>query len=296
MKLHPSALLLLFAVLASGCTLLTDAFETPSNPNPSAWGPVLPPELAPKTRANSRPLRPGDKVAITIHTNVSQGNGSPVREDVVDQAGNVKLPLVEEIRVATLTTEEAEDAIRSAYVSGGFYNSVTVRVVCPEMLLEQLYFVDGETHKTGSFPFRDNITLQQAIINEPDAYYALPCCPSPYHGFQEAFGLTATYGDIEGAIKNLAVYLNEHNAVNRFSTWALPINMSMINGGFKYACAYAEGKTDGKVDVEYLQKCYSEAAGSDIEFTKYVDASGNTYDNYLLIALEPINFADYLGD
>ena len=63
-----------------------------------------------------------------------------------------------------------------------------------------------------------------------------------------------------------------------------------------YACAYAEGKTNGKVDVEYLQKCYSEAAGSDIEFTKYVDASGNTYDNDLLIALDPINFADYLAD
>ncbi|MCR4884954.1 MAG: DUF3798 domain-containing protein [Clostridiales bacterium] len=140
------------------------------------------------------------------------------------------------------------------------------------------------------------VALQQAIINQPNAYYALPCCPSPYHGFQEAFGLTATYGDIEGAIKNLATYLNEHDAVNRFSTWALPINMSMINGGFLYAQAYAEGKTNGKVDVEFLEKCYSEAAGSEIKFTNYVDASGNNYDNYLLIALEPINFADYLGN
>ncbi len=139
------------------------------------------------------------------------------------------------------------------------------------------------------------VALQQAIVNEPNAYYALPCCPSPYHGFQEAFGLTATYGDIEGAIKNLATYLNDHGAVDRFSTWALPINMSMINGGFAYACAYAEGKTNGKMDVEYLEKCYSEAAGSEIKFNKYVDASGKTYDNYLLIALEPINFADYLA-
>ena len=140
------------------------------------------------------------------------------------------------------------------------------------------------------------VALQQAIINEPNAYYALPCCPSPYHGFQEAFGLTATYGDIEGAITNLAVYLNNNGAVDRFSTWALPVNMSMINGSFEYARLYAEGKTDGKVDVALLQECYSAAAGSEIEFTKYVDASGNEYDNYLLIALEPINFADYLGE
>ena len=138
------------------------------------------------------------------------------------------------------------------------------------------------------------VALQQAIVNEPNAYYALPCCPSPYHGFQEAFGLTATYGDIDGAITNLATYLNDHNAVNRFSTWSLPVNMSMINAGFEYACAYAEGKTNGKVDMEVLNKAFSNAAGGDIELGAYVDAAGNTYDNYLLIALEPINFADYL--
>ena len=138
------------------------------------------------------------------------------------------------------------------------------------------------------------VALQQAIINEPNAYYALPCCPSPYHGFQEAFGLTATYGDVEGAIKNLATYLNEHDAIDRFSTWSLPVNMSMINAGFAYAQLYAEGKTEGKLDMDVLTQCFKDATGSDIELGTYVDASGNEYDNYLLIALEPINFADYL--
>ena len=138
------------------------------------------------------------------------------------------------------------------------------------------------------------VALQQAIINEPNAYYALPCCPSPYHGFQEAFGLTATYGDINGAIKNLAVYLNDHDAVGRFSTWALPVNMSMINAGFEYACAYAEGKTEGKVDEAFLTACFCNAAGGDIVLDKYVDASGKEYANYYLIQLDPIDFADYL--
>ena len=36
------------------------------------------------------------------------------------------------------------------------------------------------------------------------------------------------------------------------------------------------------------------AAGGEIELGTYVDAAGNEYANYLLIALEPINFADYL--
>ena len=139
------------------------------------------------------------------------------------------------------------------------------------------------------------VALQQAIVNQPNAYYALPCCPSPYHGFQEAFGLTATYGDINGAIKNLANYLNEHDAVGRFSTWSLPVNMCMINAGFEYAQAYAEGKTNGKVDMDVLNQCMASAAGSEIELGAYVDAAGTEYPNYLLIALEPINFADYVG-
>ena len=139
------------------------------------------------------------------------------------------------------------------------------------------------------------VALQQAIVNEPNAYYALPCCPSPYHGFQEAFGLTATYGDVNGAIVNLANYLNEHDAINRFSTWSLPVNMSMIDAGYAYACKYIAGETNGKLDMDVLNACFAEAAGGEIELGTYVDASGNSYDNYLLIALEPINFADDLN-
>ena len=90
------------------------------------------------------------------------------------------------------------------------------------------------------------VALQQAVLAAgDDAYYALPCCPSPFHGYQEAFGLDATYGDIEGAIVNLANFLDESGATGRFSTWAIPVNMSMINASFEYACAYAEGKIEG---------------------------------------------------
>lgn len=138
------------------------------------------------------------------------------------------------------------------------------------------------------------VALQQAIVNEPNAYYALPCCPSPYHGYQEAFGLTATYGDIEGAIENLADYLNDHDAAERFSTWSIPVNMSMINASYEYACAYAEGKLNGKLDEEFLTKCFSDAAGAEAVLGKYTDASGKEYPNYYLIEFTPINFMDYV--
>ncbi len=138
------------------------------------------------------------------------------------------------------------------------------------------------------------VALQQAIIKEANAYYALPCCPSPYHGFQEAFGLESSYGDIPGTIKILANYLNDNGAADRFSTWSVPVNMSMILGSFEYACAYAEGKIEGKVNLDFLAECFSESAGAQATFGTYTDDKGVTYDNYLLIAFDPLNFADYL--
>ena len=139
------------------------------------------------------------------------------------------------------------------------------------------------------------VALQQAVLAAgDDAYYALPCCPSPFHGYQEAFGLDATYGDIEGAIVNLANFLDENGATGRFSTWAIPVNMSMINASYEYACAYAEGKIE-KVDEAFLTECFSEAAGSEAILGKYTNATGEELANYYLIQFTPIDFNDYVG-
>ena len=139
------------------------------------------------------------------------------------------------------------------------------------------------------------VALQQAVLAAgDDAYYALPCCPSPFHGYQEAFGLDATYGDIEGAITNLANFLNESGAAGRFSTWAIPVNMSMINASYEYACAYAEGKIE-KVEEAFLTECFSEAAGSEAILGKYTNATGEELANYYLIQFSPIDFNDYIG-
>jgi len=138
------------------------------------------------------------------------------------------------------------------------------------------------------------VALQQAVLEEENAYYPLPCCPSPYHGYQEAFGLEATYGDIDGAIANVAEFLDERDATGRYSTWSIPINMSMINGGYEYACAWAEGKLESKIDEAFLGECFSKAAGVEAAMGKYVGAIGEEVSNYYLIAFEPIDFADYL--
>ena len=139
------------------------------------------------------------------------------------------------------------------------------------------------------------VALQQAILEQENAYYALPCCPSPYHGFQEAFGLESKAGgSIDEALTELANFLASKNAVNRYSTWSLPINMSMIKGMFTYACRYAEGAFEGKINEAEMEKAISESAGVEVKLDKYVDANGAKVENYYLMALSPIDFADYV--
>ena len=45
-----------------------------------------------------------------------------------------------------------------------------------------------------------------------------------------------------------------------------------------------------------MAECIAAAAGLDsIELDVYTAADGSTVDNYYLMALQPINFADYVG-
>ena len=67
--------------------------------------------------------------------------------------------------------------------------------------------------------------LQAAILDQPNAYYPQPCCPSPYHAFPASLGLEIKAGgDDTEALKAIAAVLKEHNALGRYSTWPSPVN------------------------------------------------------------------------
>jgi len=155
------------ALLMAGC--VTDGFGGPSaaNPNPAAWRPPVPVDLAAKSGiTGGRALRPDDAVEVAIHTPV--GEHSSRASDVVDPAGMITLPQVGDIKVGGLTTSDAEKVIRDAYVNGGIYQRVEITVVCKNMITEQVYYVTGSTRKTGSFPWVDNLTLRRAVIQAGD--------------------------------------------------------------------------------------------------------------------------------
>jgi polysaccharide export outer membrane protein len=102
-----------------------------------------------------RRLRIGDRVSISKC-------GIPQQEeikDVIDDRGGVNLSLIGTVKIVGMTTSEAEEAIESAYVNGGYYSKITVVVV----VQDDEYFVRGEVMRPGKYPLNPGVTLLRAI-------------------------------------------------------------------------------------------------------------------------------------
>ena len=137
-------------------------------------------------------------------------------------------------------------------------------------------------------------SLQAACLDEPNAYYPQPCCPSPYHAFPATLGLELEIGgDDEAALKQIAAKLAEHDAVGRFSTWAHPVAMTMIEIGVEYAKGYIDGTITSRNDAAALNDLMQAKVPGAVVNT-YTDANGTNFDNYYTVLLAPVDFNDYL--
>ena len=150
------------AAVFFGCQSVVDLVSPPSNPNPLAWVPPMPASVGPMTTTGNRPLRPDDRVEVSVQP-PSQAHGFTA-SDTIDALGIITLPYIGDLRIDRLTTSEAEAAIRSAYVDGGIFQDVNVQVICPGMIQAQRVFVNGSVRKIGPIGYRDGMKLQETII------------------------------------------------------------------------------------------------------------------------------------
>lgn len=137
-------------------------------------------------------------------------------------------------------------------------------------------------------------SLQAACLDQPNAYYPQPCCPSPYHAFPATLGLElAIGGDDAEALHQIALKLQEHDAVGRFSTWSSPVAMTIIELGVEYAKGYIEGTITSRNDAATLTALFQDKIPG-AKIANYTNAEGTTFDNYYTVLLAPIDFNDYL--
>lgn len=111
---------------------------------------------APEVAAASA-FRPADNLAIRL----DMATGREEHLKMVDEDGNIELPFVGKIKVAGLTVNQAQEAIRKVHVPR-YYSYLTVTVV---LQTQRVVYLSGELRgQGGAVPYRDDMTIYRVII------------------------------------------------------------------------------------------------------------------------------------
>ncbi len=150
--------------------IIDDLFTPSVSVSPSAWVPRISDDNGTPIGTSmvaSRELKPGDPVTVKLIVNLS----SPaVIEDIIDEEGNITLPIIGEFSLVGLTTADAERSIRKEYLDRQIYRNVEVNVIskAAQGAVEQAYSITGAIKSRGRHPIRPGMTLRQAIIAAGD--------------------------------------------------------------------------------------------------------------------------------
>jgi len=105
--------------------------------------------------ATRRAIKKGDRLNISL---LGIPDAQKI-EDVVDDEGGVRLPHINTVKIAGLTTSEAEARVEKTYVDGDIYPSINVVIVS----LDDEFFIQGEVKRPGRYPLTGGMTLMKAI-------------------------------------------------------------------------------------------------------------------------------------
>lgn len=147
--------------LSAGCSTVNDLFGW-SKPPPS---PVRTSSTtaAAATAAGvsdedvSGRLRTGDELNIRIDAGQPTAGAQP-SDVIVDDQGDIDLPLVGKIMAAGLTTSELAEHIQSNYVPRYY-----VRCTASVIVAQRFFYVGGEVKNPGRFLWSEDTTLMKAI-------------------------------------------------------------------------------------------------------------------------------------
>lgn len=150
--------------------------------------------------------------------------------------------------------------------------------------------------------FSTNCSMQVPLIKacvDAGAIYPQPCCPSPYHGFPAALGITVPedmVGNMQNVIDQTSQILEEKGVLGRFSTWPVPVSMMNTIATTEYAFKWMNGETDGKLDVPVLEQCMSDYAGMKVELSNYSekdeDDNETVYEKYFLEMMDFLTYGE----
>ena len=132
-----------------------------------------------------------------------------------------------------------------------------------------------------------------AAVTGHRAIYPRPCCPSPLHGFTEAFGIETEdmLGNISYVISETKRLIAEAGMSGRISTWPVPVSVMLTAASTEYAIKWINGESpDDGVDAElFVGLCadyVNEIVDSDIKIKLAVhEENGFVYENILMLMM-----------
>lgn len=107
-----------------------------------------------KQAADTYRLAPGDRISIAVF-----GYPDFTSQSTIDQSGNVRLPIIGEVRAASLTVDGLEHQIAQE-LAKGFVNHPVVTVTITEF---RPIYVLGLVRTPGVFPYRQGLSVLSAI-------------------------------------------------------------------------------------------------------------------------------------
>ncbi len=145
--------------------------------------------------------------------------------------------------------------------------------------------------------FSTNCAMQEALIRtviEQKGIYPQQCCPSPYHGMPAALNISTAghEGDVQYMLDSIADKVAAAGNSGRVSTWAVPVNMLMIEAGTDYAMRWVNGEFTERHDDAQLRASIdkiSQEYDTASTLSYYADANGEL-DNFYMILSEFYNF------
>lgn len=144
--------------------------------------------------------------------------------------------------------------------------------------------------------FSTNCAMQEPLIRsilEQGAIYPQQCCPSPYHGYPAALNIDVSghEGDVQYMLDSIDEKLTAAGQQDRMSTWAVPVNMLMVEAGVDYAIEFLEGRTNGTLDEKVLNGIMDRIAGGEgkAQLTKY-NENGVSLENYYMLLCDFYDF------
>ena len=149
--------------------------------------------------------------------------------------------------------------------------------------------------------YSTNCLLQAPLIKsitDNHAIFPLACCPSPFHGFPEAFDIEMGEGipDLGYIISETSRIAASRNMTGRLSTWPVPIIMMSTSVGVEYAIKWINGEVpktgiDDKVLMDCINAYIREATGQDHEVTMTsLTEDGKVYNNTKLLLMSYLNY------